>query len=42
MQKTKKLNINRLKDGKMELVEDTIISEYPLTIFLNGSSFSLL
>lgn len=38
----KKLNINRLKDGKMELVEDSIIKEYPLTIFLNGDEFVTL
>lgn len=38
----KKLNINRVKDGKMELVEDIVIAEYPLTIFLNGDEFVTL
>lgn len=42
MEHIKKLNINRIKDGKMELVEDFVIAEYPLTIFINGQEFITL
>lgn len=38
----KSLNINRIKDGKMESVEDSVMTEYPLTIFLNGNELVTL
>ena len=38
----KDLNINRIKDGKMESIKDSIMVEYPLTIFLNGYEFVTL
>lgn len=38
----KKMNINRIKDGKIELVEDSVMTEYPLTIFLNGNELVTL
>jgi FdhD protein len=42
MERKKQLIINRIKDGKMELLEDNIITEYPLTIFLNDVEFVTL
>lgn len=38
----KDLNISRIKDGKVESVEDSVMTEYPLTIFLNGDEFVTL
>lgn len=35
MERTNTIDIIRLRDGEMELIEDTVISEYPLTIFIN-------
>lgn len=38
----KKLKIDRVEDGKIEAIEDSVIAEYPLTIFLNGEEFVTL
>lgn len=42
MDKTKKIEIKRIKNNEIELLEDTIISEYPLTIFINEEEFVTL
>lgn len=42
MDNVKKINIHRIKDGTMELVEDEVVSEYPLTIYLDEDEFITL
>lgn len=42
MEQKKQLLINRIKNSKDEYLEDSIIVEYPLTIFLNNNEFVTL
>ncbi|HHT50186.1 MAG TPA: formate dehydrogenase accessory sulfurtransferase FdhD [Eubacteriaceae bacterium] len=42
VEQKKQLLINRVKNNKNELLEDSIIVEYPLTIFLNNNEFVTL
>jgi len=42
MERKKQVTINRVKNGIMEMLEDNIITEYPLTIFLNNDEFITL
>jgi FdhD protein len=42
MERTKKIRIQQIKEGQMEEMEDQVVMEYPLTIYLNGEEFITL
>lgn len=42
MERTKKIKIEQIKDGIMEEMEDQVVMEYPLTVYLNDEEFITL
>ena len=42
MEQIKKINVTRYHNGQLEKVEDLVVQEYPLTIFLNGEELLTL